>query len=208
VNTQSGYQFINWTENGTEVSFNSSFSFTATSDRDFVANFNPIGNLEVNSDPVGASIYLNNAFTGQFTPHTFENIIAGEYSIRLELDDFADTTIVTDVFSGQTTNIGSVFMRDITPDVEVTISYEVSQDGRIIFTFVFNQDIRFDRVDILTPTNLVFPQSYGGVLLPEGVGITWTYAEVISGEWTFSFEGRKVDGRQFEFNLVKSHQVD
>jgi hypothetical protein len=35
----SGWNFINWTENGNQVSPNSTFSFTASSDRDFVANF-------------------------------------------------------------------------------------------------------------------------------------------------------------------------
>ena len=34
-----GYDFVNWTENGTEVSTDATYSFTVTSDRDLVANF-------------------------------------------------------------------------------------------------------------------------------------------------------------------------
>ena len=35
----SGYQFVNWTENGTAVSSNANYSFTVTSDRNLVAHF-------------------------------------------------------------------------------------------------------------------------------------------------------------------------
>ena len=35
----SGYDFVNWTENGTEVSTNADYSFTVTEDRTLVANF-------------------------------------------------------------------------------------------------------------------------------------------------------------------------
>src|SRR5690606_18610552 len=35
----SGYQFTNWTEGGSTVSTNASYSFTVTSDRSLVANF-------------------------------------------------------------------------------------------------------------------------------------------------------------------------
>ncbi len=35
----SGYNFVNWTENGTQVSTNTSYSFTVTSNRNLVAHF-------------------------------------------------------------------------------------------------------------------------------------------------------------------------
>jgi hypothetical protein len=35
----SGYSFVNWTENGIQVSANASYSFTVTSNRNLVANF-------------------------------------------------------------------------------------------------------------------------------------------------------------------------
>lgn len=41
----SGYTFVDWTENGTQVSTNASYSFTVSSDRTLVANFNNITGL-------------------------------------------------------------------------------------------------------------------------------------------------------------------
>ena len=40
VTPDSGYEFINWTEDGTEVSTNATYSFTVTKDRTLVANYN------------------------------------------------------------------------------------------------------------------------------------------------------------------------
>jgi uncharacterized repeat protein (TIGR02543 family) len=34
-----GYDFVNWTEDGTEISTNPAYSFTATAERNLVANF-------------------------------------------------------------------------------------------------------------------------------------------------------------------------
>ena len=39
---QSGYYFVNWTENGTPVSVSSLYSFTSSADRTLVANFAPV----------------------------------------------------------------------------------------------------------------------------------------------------------------------
>ena len=41
-----GYTFVNWTENGTEVSTDTTYSFTVTGDRTLVANFVISGNVE------------------------------------------------------------------------------------------------------------------------------------------------------------------
>ena len=39
ANSDSGYDFVNWTENGSQVSTNSVYKFTATTERSLVANF-------------------------------------------------------------------------------------------------------------------------------------------------------------------------
>ena len=44
------YQFVNWTENGTQVSTDATYSFTATSNRTLVANFEEY-NVSITSDP-------------------------------------------------------------------------------------------------------------------------------------------------------------
>lgn len=45
-----GYNFANWTEAGVVVSGSASYSFTAGSDRDLVANFTPIKRGDINND--------------------------------------------------------------------------------------------------------------------------------------------------------------
>jgi len=62
-----GYQFVNWTENGTVVSTANPYDFNVTGDRDIVANFSLIGALTINASaaPVaggsvtGAGSYLS-----------------------------------------------------------------------------------------------------------------------------------------------------
>lgn len=41
ANTNTGYRFLNWTENGTQVGASPSYQFTITADRALVANFGP-----------------------------------------------------------------------------------------------------------------------------------------------------------------------
>ena len=43
--TNSGYRFLNWTENGSVVSTNATYSFTASADRTLVANFQDISSI-------------------------------------------------------------------------------------------------------------------------------------------------------------------
>ena len=57
-----GYEFVNWTENGEEVSTEAEYTFTVTSDRNLVANFNllPIYTVSTYSNPEGAG-YIEGA---------------------------------------------------------------------------------------------------------------------------------------------------
>ena len=43
ANTNNGYTFVNWTENGTQVSTNANYTFTVTSNRNLVAHFTTQG---------------------------------------------------------------------------------------------------------------------------------------------------------------------
>ncbi len=68
------YNFINWTENGTEVSTNPDYSFTVLSDRTLVANF------ELKTYNISASVNPNNAGTitgdGDYEAGSTTNLIA------------------------------------------------------------------------------------------------------------------------------------
>ncbi len=50
-----GYQFVNWTENGTVVSTANPYNFNVTGDRDLVANFSLIGALTINASAAPAA---------------------------------------------------------------------------------------------------------------------------------------------------------
>ena len=60
-----GYNFVNWTENDTEVSTNAEYSFTATADRTLVANFEAITyTISASASPVeGGTINGTGAYT-------------------------------------------------------------------------------------------------------------------------------------------------
>ncbi len=65
-----GYNFVNWTENGTAVSTNATYSFTATANRTLVANFEAISyTITANANPTeGGSISGTGSYTyGQTT---------------------------------------------------------------------------------------------------------------------------------------------
>ena len=48
-----GYHFVNWTENGNEVSTDPNYQFTATADRTLVGNFSNVYNIQVYAVSVG-----------------------------------------------------------------------------------------------------------------------------------------------------------
>ncbi len=60
-----GYKFVNWTENGSEVSSDATLTFTASADRSLIANFLKEHTISVSVDPAdggsatGAGVYLD-----------------------------------------------------------------------------------------------------------------------------------------------------
>ncbi len=206
TNANAGYRFVNWTENGVIVSANSNYSFIATQNRNLVANYNIIGNLEITSDPVGADIYLNGNATNKKTPYTFNDILAGQYLVTLKLKDFADTTKTILVNRNQTTNV-NIYLRDNTPPVTVILNYR-KENNRLIFSFSFNQDVTLNQVNFTKPDGTTLSQNYGGQTVPKNRIIELRYPEIITGVWNFRFIGNKVGGRKKAFNVDKSITVN
>jgi hypothetical protein len=59
-----GYGFVNWTENGVQVSTNPNYTFTPTRSRDLVANFAPAYTISTSVDPsTGGSTTGDGAYT-------------------------------------------------------------------------------------------------------------------------------------------------
>ena len=78
---ESGYSFVNWTENGIGVSTNKVFSFIATSDRNLVANFQIQTGIE-NIFEKGSVTIFPNPSKGNFTIG-LDNNYFGEILIRI-----------------------------------------------------------------------------------------------------------------------------
>lgn len=54
----------------------------------------------VDSEPLGANIYLYSDFTGKVTPDSITALDPGYYAITLKLDGFSDTTLVVNLKEG------------------------------------------------------------------------------------------------------------
>jgi hypothetical protein len=53
-----------------------------------------LGSITIDSQPVGAFIFLHNESTGKRTPNIITNLAPGNYPVTLRLSGYADTTIV------------------------------------------------------------------------------------------------------------------
>jgi hypothetical protein len=105
ASANTGYEFVNWTENGVQVSANTTYSFTATANRTLVANFRlkiytitatagtggsitPSGNVNVthgsnqtfsiapNSGYEISDVKVDNVSVGKVSSYTFNNVTA------------------------------------------------------------------------------------------------------------------------------------
>ncbi len=163
----------------------------------------PMGNLYIQSDPQGANVFIDSIPAGEQTPAIIENILVGQHSVSLKLQDFADTTINVTIQENQTLD-KFVFLRDITPKVQIDASYEVRTDGQIVFGFVFNQDVRLDSLIVNQPGNPeTIKLNYFHQLILEGIVLETVFPEKVTGNWTFAFYGNKERGRKAEFRVVK-----
>ncbi len=163
----------------------------------------PTGSIFVDSDPMGAQIYLNGNLINAQTPFTIDSVLTGDNSIKLSLDGFADSTVIVNVQENLTTNV-FVFLRDTTSAVDANADYTERADGQIVFSFLFNQSIRLDSVEIRRPSDAdIVTLSYFHQLFSEGIPLEIVFPNKIVGLWTFSFFGNKEKGRKVEFKISK-----
>ncbi len=163
----------------------------------------PMGSLKIQSDPEGADVYIDNVFSGQQTPAVINQLVTGDHSVTLKLQDFADTTISVNILENLTTE-EFVVLRDTTSAVQITGAYDVKTDGQIIFSFSFNQDVRFDSLVVRQPGNPnAISLNYFHQLVLEGIPVEIAFPEKIVGNWTFIFYGNKEHGRKDGFRIVE-----
>jgi hypothetical protein len=56
-----------------------------------------VGKLEVDSKPEGAKIILDDTDTGQVTPYTFEDVVAGDHTVYFKLRFYTPETVSVEV---------------------------------------------------------------------------------------------------------------
>ena len=109
--SNTGYNFVNWTTNGTEVSTDTSYSFTVTSDTVLVANFVQFFDVSASANPISGGIVSG----------------AGTYN-------YGDTATLT-----ATSNIGYNFVNWTSNGTEIStdtsINFSVTNDTSFIANF-------------------------------------------------------------------------
>lgn len=83
-----------------------SINVSVTAGEEFIltsgTTLSQLGSLVIQSQPAGATIFIDGANTGEVTPSTF-SLPDANYTVYLELTDYADTTIITQISNGGTT---------------------------------------------------------------------------------------------------------
>jgi len=72
--------------------------------RENIVDFNPelkTGDLYINSNPDGATIFFNETRTGKITPDSLINLQPGSYRIRVSLLGVGEETISVSLVSGE-----------------------------------------------------------------------------------------------------------
>jgi hypothetical protein len=80
-------------------------TFTSCSDSTTDPVTPDTGNLVVNSTPAGAKIFLDGTDSGFSTPHTFSAKDVATYTVKLQLENYADTTENAVVVKDQNTTL-------------------------------------------------------------------------------------------------------
>ncbi len=88
------------------------------------------GNIFLESEPVGAEIFLDSLKTSSFTPDTLKKIIVGEHKVTLKKANYRDTTITVSV-QANITNSKLVVMNSLVKTGNIYI--KTNPDGAQIF---------------------------------------------------------------------------
>jgi DNA-binding beta-propeller fold protein YncE len=96
------------------------------------------GNIQVNSSPTGAKVYLDGSDTGKVTNATLTNVAPGSHTVKLTKDGYSDKEQSVSVSAGQTATVDLTLTKDTitvtqpaagttwTLGSSVTISWQVS----------------------------------------------------------------------------------
>jgi len=89
------------------ISYTKTVAVTSDADSEISASLNPVtttGSLTVNSDPSGASIYLNGVYRG-ISPVHIDTLDSGIYTIKAEKSSYNTETDIINLISGQENSV-------------------------------------------------------------------------------------------------------
>ena len=167
-----GYAFVNWTENGTVVSTNPSYTFTVTGDRTLVAHFAPGSVITTTSSPLlggttdgGGSFVNGSSRTVEAVPaanYAFVNWTEGgvpvSTSASYTFTVAADRHLVAN-FTSTATNLGIVFLQPPTTSGTLLLSSYMLPDGN-----VDGMEYRFEKFALATTTGISSIRWRGGYI--------------------------------------------
>lgn len=134
---------------------------------DILSNPSMFGKLEIITDPDGATVSLNDSVLANTSPVFIQNILPGEYSIKLELEGHRSQQFVTQVRSSQKT-----LLQPTLRDTTVWVDFNVN-----------NSDIQSNlltTIDIDSDGDLWMGTSDKGIIRYDGVNFT-NYSTINSG---------------------------
>lgn len=77
---------------------------------DYTKNPLMLGNINCDSSPKGASIFINDSATGQVTPSVIKGLVPGYYNVKYRLSNHEDKQISVVVQSSQSTDLSSTLV--------------------------------------------------------------------------------------------------
>jgi hypothetical protein len=107
--------------------------------------FAKAGLIGIKTQPQGASVYLNGKLLDEKTPCTINELLPGEYNIRLELEDYYSWESQVSIEAGQATRIEKIILFPLRSNIiklnkEEISSFWINQKEKRIY--YINQDSR------------------------------------------------------------------
>ena len=176
---RTGWEFISWTENGTVVSQEASYTFLVQTDRNLVANFSlKKVNIIVNADPAGSGTFTGTG-TYNYGDHVLltaypaegfeffnwtenDNVISSNRTISFTAT--SDRTLVAHFFASlPELHVTSISHSDFIAGQQVSVTWTVQNDGEVSTP---DGEVWYDRV-WLSVESRVSAGNSGTILLGE-----------------------------------------
>ena len=174
------YTFVNWTENGTQVSSNATYTFTVSVERNLVANFEaqtPTSyTISTSANPSNGGIVMGNGIYQQGQQCTVTATASTDYA-------FINWTESGNVVSTQT-----------------SYTFTVNSNRNLIANFSYNGTDSHEYVDLGLPSGLLWATCNVGATLPEEYGDRYAWGEIQPKDIYSGYNYKYSDGTNYGYN--------